>query len=209
MIKRIMLCLAMTGLTTLAVAATAQPKESPEQTLRSTVDHLQQLIRENHREYKADPEKFYRVVNDVVVPRFDVPYISQLVLARYWRTASPAQRKAFEDSFKDMLIRSYADALLDNYDSTKVEWKPERIDPHATRARVDTVLVRNNGQNYPISFSLHVVDGQWKIYDITVNNLSLALNFRSQIVGEVKRIGLDAVIKKMQRGDFTKPKESR
>lgn len=175
-------------------------QQSPEDALRSTVEQLQSLIQKNHAKYESDHAAWYKVVNDVVVPRFDVPYIARLVLARDWRTATPAQRTAFQDAFKTMLIHSYANALLDNAQSTKVEWKPSRVADGAKDATVNTVLVRDNGQQYPISFSVHLVDGDWKIYDIQVNNISLALNFRSQIAAEVKREGLDKVIEQMQNG---------
>lgn len=209
MIKRLFLSISLLILATTAVFAASQ---SPEEALRGTVEHLQSLIEKNHEKYKSDPQAFYKVVNEVAVPRFDVPYIARLVLARYWRTASDQQRKAFQSAFKEMLIRSYANALLDNTDSSKVVWKPSRVDSGSNEATVHTELVKDDGTKYPISFSVHKVDGDWKIYDITVNNISLALNFRSQITADVKRSGLDAVIKRMQhtqmQGPVAKPKGS-
>ena len=202
MIKKLLVSLSLILFAAGTVHAASQ---SPEESLRSTVEHLQSLIQKNHKEYRANPQMFYDTVDKVVVPSFDVPYISQLVLARYWRSASPQQRKDFEQAFEDMLVRSYANALLDNANSTKVEWKPSRVDADAKRATVDTVLVQDSGQKYPISFSVHKVDGQWKIYDIIINNISLALNFRSQIGADVKRSGLDEVIKRMQNGQMVKP----
>lgn len=203
MIKRLLISLSLMLFAAGGVQAAGE--QNPADALRSTVEHLQSLIQKNHKQYESDHDAFYKVVDEVVVPRFDVPYIAQLVLARYWRTASAQQRSDFQDAFKTMLIRSYANALLDNADSTKVEWQPSRVANNARDATVNTVLVRDNGQKYPISFSVHKVDGHWKIYDINVNNISLALNFRSQITADVKRNGLDAVIKRMQAGQAVKP----
>ncbi|MDE2148828.1 MAG: ABC transporter substrate-binding protein [Gammaproteobacteria bacterium] len=206
MIKPLMLCCGLlTGLivTTAAQAAQNAAAESPQQTLKTAVERMQDLIRQHHDAYKADPEQFYQVVNDVVVPHFDVPFISRLVLAKYWRTATPAQRSAFQSSFTSMLIHTYADAMLDNYDSAKVQWQPSRrVTADATRTQVDSVLARDNGEKYQVSFSMRRVDGQWKIYDVIIDNLSLVLNFRSQITSQVKRVGLDATIAKMQRGEL-------
>lgn len=197
MLKHVFFAFSLLALT---VGAAQAASNTPEQALRSTVEQLQTLIEKNHKQYKAHPETFYKIVNKIVVPRFDVPYIGQLVLARYWRQATAAQRKAFQDAFKNMLIRSYANALLDNANSTKVIWEPTRNDPNAKRATVRTVLQKDTGPKYPIDFAVHKVDGQWKIYDITVNGISLVLNFRSQITSDVKRSGLDTVIKRMQSG---------
>jgi ABC-type transport system involved in resistance to organic solvents, auxiliary component len=172
----------------------------PESVLKSTVEQLQNQIQAHHSEYEADRDKFYKLVNNKVVPLFDVPYISQIVLARYWRQATPQQRQEFQKAFTRMIVRSYADSLLENANSVQVDWKPTRTSDNGKRATVNTVLKRNDGQSYPIGFSMRLTGGQWKIYDITVNGLSLALNFRSQLSSEVRREGLDKVIDKMESG---------
>lgn len=195
MIRRLLVPfgIAMFALTASAHAVSA----GPEQAVRETVEKLQSMIRKNHAQYQADHAAFYKAVNRVAVPRFDVPYISQIVLARYWRTASPHQRGAFESAFKDMLIRSYANTLLENAGSTKIVWKPARVS--GNDATVRTVLERESGKNYPVDFSVHKVNGDWKIYDITIDNLSLALNFRSQIGSSVQREGLNEVIDQLEK----------
>lgn len=200
MIKRIALSLLLC-LASVAVAAAAV--ETPQAALKTNVEHLQTLIQKNHDHYKADPQAFYKVVNEVVVPRFDVPYIAQIVMGRYWRQATPEQRTAFQNAFKNMLIHSYANALLDNSNNTTVEWLPSRYQEGSDRATVNTVLKRENGQKYPIDFKVRLVDGSWKIYDIVIDNISLALNFRTQIGNDLKRNGIDAVIAKLKSEDMS------
>ncbi|HEU0195645.1 MAG TPA: ABC transporter substrate-binding protein [Nevskiaceae bacterium] len=201
MIKRIVvsffLCLGMVA-GAAPVASAAPAVEAPQAALKSSVEQLQSLITKHHAEYQANPQAFYKVVNQLVVPRFDVPYIAQLVMSRYWRQATAQQRLDFQNAFKDMLIRSYANALLDNADTTTVEWLPSRYQKGATTATVKTMLVRNTGQKYPINFSVRLVDGSWKIYDIVVDNISLVLNFRTQIGADLQRNGVSAVIAKMR-----------
>lgn len=195
MIKRIFVSFA---LCLVSVAVAAASVQTPQAALKSNVEHLQSLIKQHHDEYKSDPQAFYKVVNEVVVPRFDVPYIAQLVMGRYWRQATPQQRKEFQGAFKNMLIRSYANALLDNANKTSVEWLPSRYDKDSKRATVNTVLTRDNGQKYPIDFRVRLVDGSWKIYDIVIDNISLVLNFRTQIGNDLRRNGIDAVIAKLK-----------
>lgn len=170
----------------------------PQATLKASVDQLQQLIAQHHKEYEADSRKFYAVVNQLVVPRFDVPYVAQLVMGVYWRQATPRQRQDFQNAFKDMLIRSYANSLLENASTTTVEWLPSRYQEGSKTATVKTLLVGNTGQKYPIDFAVRLVGGDWKIYDIIVDNISLVLNFRTQIAGELKQNGIDAVIAKFR-----------
>jgi phospholipid transport system substrate-binding protein len=163
--------------------------------------------------YKSDKGKFYNMVDTVVVPRFDTAYITQIVLGPSYRTATPEQRSRFTDAFKNMLVRAYADAMLNNYDSVKVEWLPVRMAPGADSASVQTKLQRTDGNEYAISFQVHQikadpehkVDADWKIYDISVEGISLVTSFKQQVNAEIKKSSLDAVITKMEQGQLIKP----
>ena len=185
-----------------AAQADTAPAQAPDVALKTTTEQIRGMIRDHYDEYKANQAKFYQAVNDVVVPRFDVPGIAKLVLGANYRSATPDQRQRFASAFKDMLVHSYANAMLDNYKSVTINWMPPRLAPNATDAAVNTSLTRDNGQSYAIGFRVHVVDGDWKIYDITVENVSLVLNFRTQLNAEIKRTSLDDVISRMQNGQF-------
>jgi phospholipid transport system substrate-binding protein len=185
-----------------AAQADAAPAQAPDVALKTTTEQIRGMIKAHYAEYKADSGKFYQAVNDVVVPRFDVPGIAKLVLGVNYRTATPEQRSHFASAFKDMLVHTYANAMLDNYNSVNINWMPPRLSANGTDAAVNTSLTRDNGQSYAIGFRVHVVDGDWKIYDITVENVSLVLNFRTQLNSEIKRTGLDDVIKRMETGQF-------
>jgi len=191
------------GLAGAAQAAdAAPPAQAPDVALKATTDQIRGLIKVHYAEYKADQAKYYKAVDEVVVPRFDVPGIAKLVLGANYRTATPEQRERFAKAFKSMLVGSYANAMLDNYNSVNINWMPPRLAPNATDAAVNTSLTRDNGQSYAIGFRVHVVDGDWKIYDIAVENVSLVLNFRTQINSEIKRTSLDDVIARMESGQF-------
>lgn len=182
---------------------------APDQIVQKATNHLQDLLSKNSAKYKADTALFYNVVDDAVVPYFDTRFIAQLVLGRNWRTADEAQRKRFEAAFKSMLIRTYANALLEYYDSVRVEWKPIRLAPDATEVTVNSNLIRNGKQPIPVGFSMRNNAGQWKIYDIVVENISLIDNFRSQVNSEIKKTSLDEVITRMETGAYSRKVELR
>ena len=50
--------------------------------------------------------------------------------------------------------------------------------------------------------------GEWKVYDIIIENLSLITNFRSQVSSEIKKTSIDAVIQKLETGDGLAPAKS-
>ena len=92
--------------------------------------------------------------------------------------------------------------MLDNFKSVSVQWKPVHMNNSANDATVETVLGRDNGQQYLVAFAVHLVDGDWKIYDISIQSISLVLNFRSQLASEIKKTSLDDVIRRMEKGQF-------
>lgn len=189
-----------------AHAATTDADASlpPDKLIEKATTEFQTLIAANHEKYKANLGEFYKVVDQVVVPHFDTKAIAQLVLGRNWKEATPDQRKRFEEAFKDSLIQTYARAMLDYYDSVKAEWKPMRAAADATRVTVNSTLVRNDAPPIPLAFSLQKTVGGWKVYDISVENISLVTSFRSQINTEIKSGGLDAVIQKLEQNTYFK-----
>lgn len=187
---------------TLAAQAVAAPK-APDETLKTAVAEIQDLLAKNHVKYKADKPSYFKMVDEKIVPHFDVPYIARSVLARNWKTATPEQQTRFQEAFKNMLIRSYADAMLENYDSVKVEWKPVRMADGATDATVNTSLLRNGKPPVGIGFSMRLVSDDWKIADITIENLSLVQNFRGQFASELKKNDLNSLITRMEGGQFS------
>lgn len=186
-------------------AAFAAPKP-PDEVVRETTARLQNEISAREKEFRADKRKLYAFVNQTIVPQFDSRYIAQLILARHWKTASDDQRQRFEAAFKSMLVNSYADALVEYNSSVKAEWLPLRMAPDAKDVTVQSKLVREGGKPpVPIGFAMRLKDGEWKVYDIIIENLSLITSFRSQINAEIKRSSLDALIQKLEAGQTLDP----
>lgn len=179
--------------------------QPPDVAVKETTEQMRTLIRDNHQAYTANKARFYADVDKTLTPRFDVRYIAQLVLGRNWRSASEDQRTRFANAFKNSLIRSYADALLDNYDSVNAEWQPLRIAADATDATVKAKLLRKTAAPVNLAFAMRPDStGEWKVYDVIIENLSLVTNFRSQFASEIKKTGLDGLIQRIEKGDVVK-----
>lgn len=176
----------------------------PDVAVKETTEKMRTLISANHALYKADKTKFYAVVDEVLLPRFDVVGISKLVLGRNWKTATPEQRTRFQNSFKNSLIRNYADALLDNYDTVETTFLPLRLTGTETDVTVKAELKRSNGRPVAVGFSMQLVGDEWKVYDVILENLSLVTNFRSQFNEEIRKNGLDALLTRIESGEIVK-----
>lgn len=189
---------------TLAEAVDTRP---PDVMLREVTEQLRAEIGERNAELKADPVALQKLIDEKAVPYFDVPRISRLVLGTHGRSATPEQIERFGEAFKTMLFRSYATALVDYHDSVTIEWRPLRLADDATRTTVQSTLIRTDGPPVPVGFVLQKTEAGWKVFDVTVENISLVSNFRAQINGEITKNGLDAVIQKLE-GSTIDPAEA-
>jgi len=177
----------------------------PDEVVKTTTERLQKEIASREKEFRADQGKLYAFVDEVIVPKFDTKYIAQLILARHWKQASDEQRQRFQAAFKDMLVHSYANALVEYHTAVKPEWQPLRMAPDATDVTVNSRLLREGKPPLPIGFAMRLKDGEWKVYDIVIENLSLVTSFRGQVNSEIKRTSLDALIQRLESGQKLAP----
>ena len=182
----------------LLVPALAVAKPTPpDQLARQTVENVLNSMRGRRDELRDNPQELYSLIDKELVPLIDLPYMSQLVLGRYWRTASPSQRQRFEVAFKNMVIRTYGNALLGFQNDDNVKYLPVRA-PAGARNVVFHAIVENGGDNVRINLKMHLVDGHWRVYDGTVGNLSFVTNYRGQFNAQVRRNGLESLISRME-----------
>lgn len=192
----------------LSTANAAKGASDPADVIQGTTTELLTRIRSNKAEYQAEPRKFYRVVDELVLPHFDWDYISKLILARNWKDASESQRSRFATAFQSMLIKTYADALLEYHDAAQVEWLGSETHPSKPLARVSSQLVRTDGPPIPVGFALHRGDSdEWKVYDINIDSVSLINSFRGQFNAEIRSNGLDALIARLESTKVKSAKE--
>ena len=180
-----------------AMQVQAHNHEQPLELVRNTADQMLSEMRSRKQELQEDPEKIFRLVDQIVLPRFDFERMSRLALGRYWRRASKAQQRAFVNAFRELLVRTYATALL-NYSDEKIVYRPLRQAPGATEVTVNTLVSEPGGTPVPIDYRLYLKDGEWRVYDVSVDGASLVSNYRSSFSSQVRRYGLDGLIQRLQ-----------
>ncbi len=157
--------------------------------------------------YQKDPKLLRAAVDRDVLPYFDVPFAARLVLGRYWRTATPAQRQQFVNAFESSLFTNYGSALL-GFQSNRLRVLPARAAPDATNAIVRTEIRRDDGSTVQVNFALHKVTqgvegagAEWKAWDVIVEGVSYVKSFRDDFGSEIEQQGLDSVIQRLQHGE--------
>lgn len=164
--------------------------------VRETSERMLTALKSEHDTIKANPAKLYALTEEIILPHFDFERISSWVLGKYWREATPEQKSRFTQEFRNLLVRTYATAMLE-YSGQEIKYLPFKADAAANTVTVRTEVVQPGGPAIPISYSLFVKEGEWKVYDVVVENTSLVANYRSSFANEIRQSGLDALIEKL------------
>lgn len=110
----------------------------------------------------------------------DFRYIGASVMGSYFRNATPEQRSRFAGVFRQTLIDTYTRGLVTfDYNELRV-LDAQQSQRHDDQASVAMEVVANNGQVYPVSYSLRLSDGEWRVVNVIVNGINLGLTFRNQ-----------------------------
>lgn len=168
---------------------------SPEEVVKVTTERVLERVRSEHDALKADTGKLYGLVNELIIPHFDFEAASRLVLGRHWRTASDEQRARFTEAFKQLLVRTYANALFQYADETIV-FKPSQTD--GEHVVVKTEVTQQGAHPIPVNYRMHQKDGEWKAYDVFVDGISLVVTYRGDFGSRVNQSGIDGLINDLE-----------
>ena len=198
--KKFLMSLVLAATTVVAFAAepTADDaKKLVEQQAKTVFTQLNA----NQARYRNDPGAFSDLIKSEVLPYMDFELMSQFVLARHWREASAQQKADFTAAFRDLLVRVYSRGWT-NYAGTPVEEAVKILSasPVDKYQRSDIrIQVRDkNGKQANVVFSVRHKNGQWKIYDVSFENVSILSSYRNSFDTEINQGGLDKLIAKIK-----------
>lgn len=165
----------------------------PDELVKSVATEVMAIIKADKDIQKGDQKKIYALVDAKVLPHFDFTRMTRLAVGRYWRDATPEQQQRLVKEFRDLLVRTYAMSLA-NYKNQTIEYKPLRLGPNDTDVTVKTVVLEPGRQPIPIDYQMVKTPDGWKVYDITVEGVSLVVNYRSSFAQEIQQGGMERLI---------------
>jgi phospholipid transport system substrate-binding protein len=154
--------------------------QSPEALIRDNVESLMSDL-EGRKDYYANNLSDLEALVDSNLDQVaDFRYIGASVMGSYFRNATPEQRSRFADVFRQTLIDTYTRGLVTfDYDELRV-LDAQQAQRYDDQASVAMEVVAKNGQVYPVSYSLRLSDGEWRVVNVIVNGINLGLTFRNQ-----------------------------
>ena len=164
-------------------------------TVKSASERMLAALEGQRSAIERNPSKIYGLVNQILVPHFDFEKITKGAVGKHWSKASPAQQKALIEGFQQVLIRTYAKALL-SYSGEKIRYLPEKPGKKSTVV-VPTEVREPGAAPIPIDYKLYKKGGSWKVYDVRIDNVSLVSNYRSSFNSQIRQNGIDGLISRL------------
>ncbi len=189
----------LTGLLLSAGVSVANEQHPAMQLVKATTEQMVEALEKDRTAIEADPSMLYDLVNKIVLPHFDFERMSRSVLGKYWRKASVEERADFSEQFRQLLVRTYATAMLE-YSGQEIEYLPFRAADIDEEVTVATEVQQDAGFPVPVDYFLYrSEDHGWMVYGMSIDGVNLVVNYRSSFATTIRQEGsVGKLIKKLR-----------
>jgi phospholipid transport system substrate-binding protein len=172
----------------------ALAQTAPDALVKSVAEDVLRIVRQDKQLREGDTSRMAQLIEEKIVPHFDFERMTRLAVGRNWREATPEQRKTLVDEFRTLLVRSYS-AAYSTYNHIVVEVRPLKVQPEEDDVQVKSQIKLPGGAP-PVNVDYSMVKNSdaWKVYDVSVDGVSLVTTYRSTFAEEVRKGGIDGLI---------------
>lgn len=188
MIKRILFTLALA--TGLFISGQVAADATAQNAVATSVDAILGILKDDALDKTAKREKMRSVISE----RFDFRAMSQRTLATNWKKLSDDQKQRFTGLFSQLIENSYV-GKLEAYTDESVKYPGEKV--NGKKATVDTLIITSSAE-IPVNYKLYSKAGDWLVYDVIIEGVSLISNYRSSYQEIYKKEGFDGLVARME-----------
>ncbi|MEW6570205.1 MAG: ABC transporter substrate-binding protein [Nitrospirota bacterium] len=170
--------------------------DAPLETVKRQVNKVLDVLRDPALKGKAGEEKKKAKIRSISEEMFDFLELSRRTLGPNWRKFNEVQQKEFIDLYKSILEDAYIDKIV-AYRDEKVVFNDEKKLTGKT-FEVRTTIVTKRA-DIPINYRVILEDGEWKVYDVVIEGVSLINNYRSQFREILLNNTPDALLDKLRK----------
>lgn len=157
----------------------AGPGEEAQSSLEKSVSAILNDIK--NPEY-ANPEtrsKILPQIEQTVRGIFDFGEFSSRTVGPRWKTFSPQEQASFSNAFANLLFATYLNKIT-GYNGEQIEYTGQTVSQDGRRVEVKTIISLKDGRKIPVAYRMLPKNGQWRVYDVIIENISLVKNYRTQ-----------------------------
>jgi phospholipid transport system substrate-binding protein len=192
MVRKILVVYVISAL----VCSVSFAEDRPTPQVKATVDKVLDILRDPAFKGPEAEEVRRRQLEKVIFARFDFSEMARRCLGVHWRKRTPGERKEFVKLFSDLLSQSYR-KKIERYTDEEILYTKEHVDGKFGVVNTEIFNEREN-VDVPIDYKVIRRDGEWKIYDVVIDGISLVSNYRSQFNRIIQRSSYADLVKKMR-----------
>ena len=184
-----------------SMAATNPSIQPPDEMLKIATKKMLRSINENRAEINQSPDKLKSLVEEIILPHLDFIAASKAVMGKYWRRAAKDQKLKFIRQFRLLLLRFYSSALSEYLngrdkvlDENLIHYFPLKLKEGEKSLTVRAEVQPDTGQPIPIRYRMHLTKKGWKIYDVSVEGISMITTYKNNFATQFRTEGIDALI---------------
>ncbi|MBK0097895.1 phospholipid-binding protein MlaC [Erwinia sp. S63] len=177
------------------LAANAADQSDPYKQMNEAAAKTFTRLKNEQPKIKQDPNYLRDVVRQELLPYVQIKYAGALVLGRYYREATPAQRDAYFSAFGDYLAQAYGQALALYHGQTYQIQQPQPIgDSNIVAIRV-TILDPNGRPPVRLDFQWrkNSQTGNWQAYDMVAEGISMITTKQNEWSDLLRTKGIDGL----------------
>lgn len=170
---------------------------APDELVRRLAVDVTNAVRSDPELQNPTSPKIADIVGRLIVPRFDFTRITQYAMGRNWTKASPQEQKEIVEQFSRLLTRTYSNAIA-SLKELDVEVKSTKVITANSDVTVKTQMI---GRPQPVSIDYSMSNGPsgWKVYDVTVEGISLIAAYRDDFATLISSSGVQGLIDALKK----------
>ncbi|MBI2209384.1 MAG: ABC transporter substrate-binding protein [Deltaproteobacteria bacterium] len=177
------------------VAPSPSSAGAPTEQIRASVDKIVAILNNPQLKSAAKTKERRDQLRQAISSRFDFTEMARRSLGSQWRRLGPKEQEEFVRLFTDLLERAYVDRI-EGYSDEKFAYVREILDRNY--AEVNSRIVTHNGEEFSLNYKVLLKNGEWKVYDVVVENISLVNNYRSQFTRIIANSSYEELVRRMK-----------
>jgi phospholipid transport system substrate-binding protein len=161
--------------------------------IQGIVDKVKKVVTEEGG--SLSPEKLDDRLLTIIKPAFDFNEMSRRSLGANWNKANKEEKDEFIELFSELLAKNYLKQIRDNAKDS--EFTIISTSEEGIRSLVQS-KIKTPKEEIKIDYRLYNKKGDWKVYDVVIENIGLVSNYRSEFSGIVRRDGMQGLIKQLR-----------
>jgi phospholipid transport system substrate-binding protein len=144
--------------------------------MRTTISQALGVLQDQELKKPERTDERVTRLKQIADVRFDYGEMAKRSLGSQWDKLDERKRQEFVDLFTEFLTATYVEKMH-SYSDEEVTFLKERLD--GNYAEVKSIMVGKKTE-IPMDYRLVMKGGDWKVYDVAIDGISLAQNYRRQ-----------------------------